>query len=222
MGPPSSLPLSQLIWRRVQGVRLPPQLSGVALGERGSGPELGVASGLALLYLLWVGRCLLVLGLSAFRLRRLLREAQPLELPGWGTVLLHDGPLPPATVGLFRPRILLPARLYHQLAPRARQLILRHEAVHQRRRDGLFNALVLLMRDLLAISPLVRQLARQFESEMELSVDAEVLADKSIAPREYGRLLVELATDLLPRNQPGGSAIFIARSLITRRISAMC
>ena len=67
----------------------------------------------------------------------------------------------------------------------------------------------------------LRQLARQFESEMELSVDAEVLADKSIAPREYGRLLVELATDLLPRNQPGGSAIFIARSLTTRRISAM-
>lgn len=201
--------------------RLPSQLAGVAPRAGGSGPVLGVASGLALLYLLWVGRCVLSLGVSALRLRRLVRGAQARELPGWGTVLLHGGELPPATVGLFRPRILLPARLYHELDARAVQLVLRHEAVHRRRRDGLFNALVLLMRGLLAMSPLVRALARQFEDEMELSVDAEVLADKSIAPREYGRLLVELATGLVPRHPPGCSAIFIARFLITRRISAM-
>lgn len=217
---PSLLPASTAAAWEVAG-RLPSQLPGVRLGGGGSGPELGAASGLALLYLLWVGRCFLTLGLSAFRLRRLVRGAQARELPGWGTVLLHDGALSPATVGLVRPRILLPARLYHQLDARAVQLILRHEAVHRRRRDGLFNALVLLLRGLLAFSPLVRALARHFESEMELSVDAEVLADRSVAPREYGRLLVELATDLMPRPQPGCSAIFIARSLITRRISAM-
>ncbi|HRI54059.1 MAG TPA: hypothetical protein PLW65_28160, partial [Pseudomonadota bacterium] len=96
-------------------VRLPPQLTGVAPRVGGSGPVLGVASGLALLYLLWVGRCVVSLGLSAFRLRRLVRGAQVRELPGFGTVLLHDGELPPATVGLVRPRILLPARLYQKL-----------------------------------------------------------------------------------------------------------
>jgi hypothetical protein len=201
--------------------QLPAPLPERALQALSSGPQLGVASGLALLYLLWAGRCVLTLGLGALRLRRLVQGAKERELPDFGTVLLHAGELPPATVGIVRPRILLPARLYEQLDARAVQLILRHEAVHQRRRDGLFNSVVVLLRGLLAISPFVRALARHFESEMELSVDAAVLAEPDIAPREYGRLLLALATELLPRPQPGGSELFIARSLITRRIAAM-
>lgn len=212
-------PSSGVAWE--VAARLPAPLLRRDLQALGSGPRLGVTSALALLYLLWAGRCLLSLGLGAWRLRRLVQGAQARELPGWGTVFLHAGALPPATVGIVRPRILLPARLYQQLEPRAVQLILRHEAVHQRRRDGLFNSVVVLLRGLLGFSPFVRALARHFESEMELSVDAAVLADPGIAPREYGRLLLALATELLPRPQPGGSEIFIARSLITRRIAAM-
>lgn len=204
-------------------IRLPAHVRAAASGPASllSPVWAQVASGLALLYLGWMVRCAVSVGRSAYRLHRLVRGAEAVVLPGGETVFLHDGELPPATVGFLRPRILISRPVYARLAQRAVQLILRHEAVHIRRRDAVWNALVVLLRELLALSPFVRALARHFENEMELSVDEAVLADRTIRPREYGQLLLDLSTLVLPAAAPSCSGLYIARSLVARRISAM-
>jgi Zn-dependent protease with chaperone function len=172
------------------------------------------------LYLGWLGLCLLRLVRSAHELRGLLRGARRVDVPAAAPVLVADLVPAPATVGFRRPRILIPARLYERLRARELQLILRHEAVHIRRRDALFNALMLLLRAALPANLFVRALAQHFVHEMELSVDAEVLAGGDPSPREYGQLLLDLARQLgSPASAPG--ALFVARSLIARRIAAM-
>lgn len=179
------------------------------------------AQGLAVLYLAWAVRCVVSLGRAAYQLQRLAAGAEVCRLPGGATILLHDDELPPATVGFFRPQILISRRIFAELDQRAVQLILRHEAVHIRRRDGVWNALVGLLRALSAYNPLMRALARHFESEMELSVDEAVLADPNVGRREYGQLLLDLSTRILPAAAPSYGGVYIARSLIARRISAM-
>lgn len=209
-------------WKVLLPTSLPAAvLAAVQTTRSGPGWLAGAAVGGAGLYLSWVGCCLIRLVVAAHQLRSLVRGAKVVAVPGPVPVLLHDHELAPATVGLLCPRILFPRRLYQALSSREVQLILCHEVVHLRRRDPLFNALVLLLGKALVFSPFVRSLARHFESEMELSVDAVVLSKNDIAPREYGHLLFALATQLRGTPEPAGSSVFVARSLIAKRISAM-
>ncbi len=227
--------LPALTWLPERLAPLPPSLAAplvvtarLPLGFAAAAEAAGAASlwtrtaaVLAALYLLWVGRCVVGMGRAAYRMKRLVRGAQARVLPGGQTVLLHDGELPPATVGWLRPQVLIAQKVYADLELRALQLILRHEAVHMRRYDPVLCAFMELIRALVPFNPFVRMLARHFDSEMELSVDEAVLADPTVGRREYGQLLLDLSTRILPAAAPSGGGVYIARSLVARRISAM-
>jgi beta-lactamase regulating signal transducer with metallopeptidase domain len=122
------------------------------------------------------------------------------------------------TAGVFASKILLPKRLLSELSERELAAVLDHEFTHAERRDGAFNFLRLLVRDLLWFSPFAAWLARRFEENMELSVDSTVLAHGAITARSYAEMLLRLSGEGELEALP---AAHMSRHFIFRRIAAM-
>lgn len=96
----------------------------------------------------------------------------------------------PAVVGAFIPRIALPADFRTRYSAAERRLILLHELVHQRRRDGLANFCMTLLRVLLWFNPLVHWAARALGDDQESACDAAVIARHPDAIRIYAEALL--------------------------------
>jgi uncharacterized protein (TIGR03435 family) len=97
----------------------------------------------------------------------------------------------PVTVGLLRPRIILPASSSDW--PREQlDAVLTHEQAHARRRDPLFQWLSLFNRAVFWFHPLAWWLERKLSALAEEACDAAVL-ERGHDPREYSRYLLELA-----------------------------
>jgi beta-lactamase regulating signal transducer with metallopeptidase domain len=82
----------------------------------------------------------------------------------------------PGVVGLFRPVLLLPARIAEQLRPDQLQAIVAHELCHVRRRDNLAAAIHMLVEALFWFYPLVWWLGRRLVAEREFACDEAVIA----------------------------------------------
>jgi beta-lactamase regulating signal transducer with metallopeptidase domain len=82
----------------------------------------------------------------------------------------------PGVVGLFRPVLLLPARIAEQLRPAQLQAIVAHELCHVRRRDNLAAAMHMLVEALFWFYPLVWWLGRRLVAEREFACDEAVIA----------------------------------------------
>ena len=78
----------------------------------------------------------------------------------------------PMMVGVFRPRILLPTV---DFAADELRFILKHELVHYKRKDLLFQCLVLLATAIHWFNPIVHLTARAIGAQCESSCDAEVV-----------------------------------------------
>lgn len=98
----------------------------------------------------------------------------------------------PAVIGLWRPRIILPADFVRRHDARERALILAHEADHCRRGDPQANALVAALRVLQWFNPLVHWAAARFRLDQELACDAAVLACFPGARRAYADALLRV------------------------------
>ncbi len=97
----------------------------------------------------------------------------------------------PVTVGLLRPRIILPASSADW--PQSQlDAVLTHEQAHARRRDPLFQWLALFNRAVFWFHPLAWWLERRLSALAEEACDVAVL-DHGHDPREYSRYLLELA-----------------------------
>jgi bla regulator protein blaR1 len=96
----------------------------------------------------------------------------------------------PAVVGVLTPRIALPADFRTRYSAAERRLILLHEVVHQRRRDGLANFCMTLLRVLLWFNPLVHWAARALGDDQESACDAAVIARHPDAVRIYAEALL--------------------------------
>jgi len=97
----------------------------------------------------------------------------------------------PVTVGLLRPRVILPdsSRGWPQAQLDA---VLAHEGEHLRRRDPLFQWLALLNRALFWFHPLAWWLERKLSGLAEEACDAAVLS-RGYDPRAYSEYLLDLA-----------------------------
>jgi bla regulator protein BlaR1 len=97
----------------------------------------------------------------------------------------------PVTVGLLRPRVILPesSREWPQAQLDA---VLAHEGEHVRRRDPLFQWLALLNRALFWFHPLGWWLERRLSGLAEEACDAAVIA-QGHDPRDYSEYLLALA-----------------------------
>ena len=108
-------------------------------------------------------------------------------IPVYGCALLSA----PALVGLFRPRILLPEGLTEE----QRTYALAHEAVHARRHDLWYKALLLWARAVHWFNPLVWLLGRAAERDVEICCDAAALAGKDEGWRRgYGAALLSFVS----------------------------
>ena len=106
----------------------------------------------------------------------------------------------PAVVGLWRPRIVLPADAMQRYDATERDLMLAHERTHVARGDLPANAVVAVLRCLFWFNPLVHLAAQRFRHDQELACDAHVVRRHPRARRAYGEAMLktQLARGLLP------------------------
>jgi TonB family protein len=175
---------------------------------------------LAITFLMLVVIALLRVGRSLWRTNALLRRAEPVEPAGELALVLEtyadelgidparvsvarlDDLHGPATLGLFRHTLLLPADLLAQsgavLSQEEREELsatLAHELEHIRRRDFAWNLLFSLIALPVDWHPLMRLTRGQIDETRELAVDdraAALLAGN----KTYARSLVRIATRL--------------------------
>lgn len=121
----------------------------------------------------WLLGCTVLVGLLLAQHRRWQRHLQwHAEVARWS---LPAG-FSPAVVGLLRPRLALPEDFAMRFEAQEQHLILAHEAVHARRRDGLWNALAVGLCVLQWFNPLAWWALRRFQRDQELACDAAALA----------------------------------------------
>lgn len=139
----------------------------------------------------WLGGAVVLAAamlLAQLRFRRSLGRLVPR-----GDELQSDavGSALPATLGLLRPRVVLPADFDTRYSEAQRALVLAHERVHAERGDLHANAVVALLRALFWFNPLAHLAARRFRHDQELACDARVVARHPQARRAYGEALLQ-------------------------------
>ncbi len=177
-------------------------------------PSLGTV----LLWLWAAGAALLLLRLAhgAWAVRRIVRQARPLEAPGWQgplyeiadrmglesapRLLQSDQVSMPFAAGLFAPAIVLPAESESWSAER-RSAVLIHELGHVRRRDLLGHTLSRVVCAVYWFHPLVWTAARQLRAESERACD-DLALDYGARPSDYAEHLLDIVTAVRDHRTP--------------------
>ena len=149
------------------------------------------------------------LAAGAVRLRRIAREALPVEAGAASAALLrHAGRAVdlcvsaevgrPSVVGFLRPRVLLPPALFAALSPDDLRQVLLHEMEHLRRRDDWTNLAQKLALVALPLHPALFWVERRLCVERELACDDGVLQAgggplRGATRKAYAACLVSLA-----------------------------
>ncbi|HEY0875821.1 MAG TPA: M56 family metallopeptidase [Vicinamibacterales bacterium] len=117
--------------------------------------------------------------LASARCRRLLQLAGNRIVRHDGTpVWLLDTPYPVAAVtGLFRPRLLLSARIIEECTASELDAIVRHERAHVRRGDNLARAAILYLPNPLALTPAGREMQHAWAAAAEEAADDDAAGD---------------------------------------------
>lgn len=133
---------------------------------------LWLAGALALAALQWASQRRYVARLSPCP-----DPAGPGSLPGRPTPPIWRGPAgsSPALLGLWRPRLVLPADFEQRFDATERALILAHEQVHRRRHDNAINLLALVLCLLHWFNPLAWWARGRLLRDQELACDLAVL-----------------------------------------------
>ncbi|WP_051293660.1 M56 family metallopeptidase [Pseudoduganella violaceinigra] len=96
----------------------------------------------------------------------------------------------PVLLGLWRPRLILPAGFRRDYAHAERRLVLAHERIHAERGDLWANAGCALLQCLAWCNPLIHLAAARFRLDQELACDAAVLRRHGQAAT-YARALLK-------------------------------
>lgn len=126
----------------------------------------------------------------------------------------------PATNGVWRPSIVLPAKLVSSFSDDELRLMLLHELLHVRRLDVLSDRLAALLAIVHWFNPIAWLALSCLRRERELACDAAVLDHVgSDAAHSYGHLLLKIVEQLnVPAHLPGTVEMFAPRLSLTRRI----
>lgn len=144
----------------------------------------------------------------------------PVSDPSSSTLLLRAGQpdVGPALVGAWRTRIVIPADFETRYDPLERTLILAHERIHARRRDGLWCLGALITQAALWFNPLAWWAMGALRHDQELACDAAVLLEHSSRRRAYANAM--LKTQPTARQLPVGCC-WSPRHPITERIAML-
>src|SRR5579884_2329302 len=156
--------------------------SNAGIHEKASPGRAGNGGGMAIWSFFWPG--VYLLGVGVLILRLTIGTIRAMRLTSASCVV-------PVTVGLLRPRIVLPDCWKEW--PRAQlDTVLAHERAHVRRRDPLAQWLALLNRALFWFHPLAWWLERKLAGLAEEACDSAVI-EQGHDPRDYAEHLLELA-----------------------------
>ncbi len=179
--------------------RLPslPRVNGfVFTGAAASVAQASVPYGRICLYVLTAGTILrlLYLALGAWRLRSMLRngvEWTPDE-PCSARVVITPDIAVPASYGLLRPAILVPAN-WPDCDPEARRAAIAHELIHIKRLDWLGQIAEEILIAAFWFNPAIHAVVRRIRLAREQLVDAAAI-DRTSQPEQYLRALIAFAT----------------------------
>ena len=160
---------------------------------------------------IWIGGTIAMLGGIAWRWRRLVRLmrqtdgrndlrwdallaglARRLGLRWHVRLVVTQGAVGPAVLGLLRPIVLLPQAVTDGKSADEIELVLAHELIHVRRGDLWFALLRSLVLSVWWFHPLVWWAARQASREAERCCDEAVLAELRCTPARYARCLLDI------------------------------
>ncbi len=133
------------------------------------------------LLLAWVGGLVLTALWFAIGQRAFLRQADA-------------GIAGPASLGLLRPRIVLPQDFSARYSPAEQALVIAHERAHIARGDLQANLLAALFQCVFWFNPLVHFGARRFRQDQELACDAAVMLRHPGQRRSYAEALLKSHT----------------------------
>jgi hypothetical protein len=144
-------------------------------------------------WLLGAAISLLRAAVAQSRYRQGLRAATPLAgvaLP-WPVLRAVSADTGPALVGAWRPRIVVPVDFQARYTSDEQALVLAHEAMHARRRDGWWSLLAQLLASLLWFHPLAWWALAALRHDQELACDAAVLRERSGCRRDYAQAMLK-------------------------------
>ena len=104
----------------------------------------------------------------------------------------------PALVGVWRPRIVLPAGFDQLYSAQEQRLVLLHERTHLRRGDIFVNALLAALQCVYWFNPLLPLALRRCREDQEFSCDERVIAHGDGARRSYGNAMLKTGLALSP------------------------
>jgi len=148
----------------------------------------------------WCCGCVAFAALLAFQQHGFVRGLGRIVDRGDGLLLADAVAGLPAVIGVWKPRIVMPADAMSRYDIDERALMLAHEREHIARGDLLANACVAALRCLFWFNPLLHVAARRFRDDQELACDARVIARHPQSRRAYGEAMLktQLATAALP------------------------
>jgi TonB family protein len=106
----------------------------------------------------------------------------------------------PATVGIFKPVLILPEQLIHEGDASALTAAVGHELAHVLRRDYLLNLIYEIIFLPLSVHPAAHFMKRRITQTRELRCD-ELVTERLLHPDVYARSLVRLAGWAMPCKQ---------------------
>jgi beta-lactamase regulating signal transducer with metallopeptidase domain len=114
-----------------------------------------------------------------------------------GAVHVSEAGAGPASVGLLKPRIVVPHDFAQRYSPLEQALVIAHEQVHVARRDAIANLIVALFQCAFWFNPLVHLGARFLRRDQELACDAAVMRRHPRRRRAYAEALLKSHTGAL-------------------------
>lgn len=124
--------------------------------------------------------------------RAFLRQAG--RLTRSGAVYVSSMDAGPASVGVFRPRIVVPHDFDRRYSPLEQALIISHEQTHIARGDAVVNLLACAFQCVFWFNPLVHVGVRALRLDQEIACDAIVMRRHPRARRAYAEALLKFHT----------------------------
>jgi bla regulator protein BlaR1 len=109
-------------------------------------------------------------------------------------LIYYPGNKPPFLLGIFRPKLIIPANLFDKLSVQKKRYIFLHEIAHFKRKDILVNSIMLIIKSIHWFNPIIWYACYKMQEDCEIACDASVLS--YIEPEEYKKY-GETAIDVL-------------------------
>lgn len=139
--------------------------------------------------LAWAAGALIAMSWFVIAHHAFLRRAGTLTRSG--AVYLSEADVGPASVGLLRPKIVVPRDFSQRYTCAEQALVIAHEQTHIARRDAIANLLAALLQCLFWFNPLMHLGLRVMRQDQELACDAAVVARHPHQRRVYAEALLK-------------------------------